>query len=107
LGKIGAFFVGIFTVVFGSWKSVLLVTFLGFLMIVVYNLLCEMVQELLTWIISQVSDVSMPEGGTNSFSFSGLAGWFMSSLKIPECMSFIISMVMLKWTLRKIPLIKW
>jgi len=107
LSKLGAFFVGIFTAVFGSWKSILLVTFFAFLSIEIYNFICGIIEELLNYVVSSMSSVSMPEGATNTFTFSGVAGWFMSSLKIPECMSFIVSMVMLKWTLRKIPFVRW
>lgn len=106
-GRLTTWFGASLVALFGAWKSVLLVTFLGFAMIFVYNLIVDVVQEALTWALTQAGSIPVPEGHSSVFAFTGFVGWFMSVLKLPECMSFIISMVTLKFLLRKIPFLKW
>ncbi|MBN2515950.1 MAG: hypothetical protein JXC33_07955 [Deltaproteobacteria bacterium] len=91
---------------FGAWKIFFAGTFIAFLMVGAYNLVAEIIQELLNFVITQVGTVEEPEGFTIA-AFTGFVGWFLSVMKIPECMSFIVTMITLKWTLRKIPLLRW
>jgi len=98
---------GSLVALFGAWKSVLLVTAMGFIAIVAYNLIVDVVQESLNWALTKAGTIPVPEGHSSVFQFTGFVGWFMGVLKIPECMSFIISMVGLKFLLRKIPFLKW
>lgn len=39
--------------------------------------------------------------------WSGLLGWIANCLKLPECFQIIMSGYFLKFTLRKIPFLKW
>lgn len=107
LTRLSAFLVGIFTAVFGSWKSVLLVTGLAFLAIGAYNLVCEIIQESLTFALNQISGVVAPDGGGSGINITGAGGWLLTQLRFPECVAFVISCVSIKFIARKIPFVKW
>ena len=86
-------------------------TFIGGLLMVImgvilYNLCVEITEEILNFTLSQVNDVTF-EGGITSPSVSGFAGWLMAQLKVPECLSVIITCVSLRFVLRKIPFLRW
>lgn len=107
LSRLSVFLVGLFTAVFGSWKSVLLVTGLAFLAIGLYNLVCEIIQETLTFALNQIGNIASPEGGGAGISITGAGGWLLTQLRFPECVAFVISCVSIKFIARKIPFIKW
>lgn len=82
--------------------SFLVVTVLG---IIFYNLVVEIIEEVMTFALSAINgadyrSMSIP-------SFSGFSGWFIAQIKIPECLSVVTSAVALKFILRKIPFLKW
>jgi len=92
---------------FGGWKALLLVTGLGFLSIGLYNLVVEIVIELSSYIINMLSTVSSPTGPSLTADFAGVAGYLAAHLKLVECFAFIVQVVVLKWTMVKIPFLKW
>jgi len=106
IGRLGTYLGAGLTTLFGSWKTIILVTLLSFAVIYAYNLICEVIQESLVWVTAQAGTVVYP-GESTAFEFTGLVGYFMSVWKIPECMAFIISMVSIKFLLRKIPFLRW
>lgn len=91
---------GIFSV-----KTLLFTLVTAVMGIIFYNLICEVIQEIMNFAISQMSGQSY--GDPLSPSFSGFVGWCLAQLKIPECVSIIISCVSIKFILRKIPFLKW
>lgn len=72
--------------------------------IVLYNLVVEIIEEVMTFTISQLSGTT---ASVASPTISGFVGWSVAQLKIPECFSVMVSCVILKWALRKIPFIRW
>lgn len=73
--------------------------------VVFYNLICEVIQELLNFALSQINGTSI--GSVSNPSFSGFAGWCLGQLKVPEILAVIVSAVSIKFILRKIPFIRW
>lgn len=106
LARIGTLSLG---ALFGNWKSWLVLSAMGFAMINLYNLYVEIVQETLTFVMTQVQSVG--GGGTGPpvmvQQFVGLAGWLATKLRLVECFSVVLNTVLLKWSLVKIPFLTW
>jgi hypothetical protein len=73
--------------------------------LVFYNLICEVVQEVMSFALNQINGASY--GSYSSPSFSGFTGWVIGQCKVPECLSVVTSAVAIKFILRKIPFLKW
>lgn len=95
------------TALFAGWRVFLVVGFMSFLTVYFYNLASDIISEVLTWVTTQAGAQQLQQGQTSIFNFTGFLGYMLGALKVPQCMSFIISMVALKFLLRKIPFIKW
>jgi hypothetical protein len=80
----------------------LLMTIFG---VVLYNLLVSTVQEVFNFAISKAGNVN--PGSITSPTFTGFAGWFLSNMYVPETFSIIVTCVILRFTLRKIPFLNW
>ncbi len=86
-------------------KTFLNVVFMAVLGIIFYNLACDIIEEVLNFTLSNIS--GSPQGTITSPSFSGFAGWVISNLKIPECVSVVVSCVSIRFILTKIPFLHW
>lgn len=111
LTAIGSAIVGSLSALFGSWKAFLGSWLLKLcLAVVLYNLVVEILDEVLQWVVGKLGGVTLPGGSVTSFDAAGissLGAWLISTLKVPECFAFIISVIVLKWALRKIPFVRW
>lgn len=92
---------------FGSWKAVLVTTMLTFAGITLYNVYTEMLQIFTNYALGIYGTAQTPQGAQTLYQFTGLLGYFMNCFKIPECMSFIMAIITMKFLMRKIPFIKW
>lgn len=92
---------------FGTWKLFLGTTLVAICFVFMYNFWVDICEEAFTFITTQVQNVSVPGQSVNTYEFAGLAAYLAGKLKISECISFIVSVVLLKWTVRKIPFFKW
>lgn len=90
-----------------GYKAFFITGFLAFLAASLYSLLLYGVEDILTTVQAYTANVQQPGSTPNFQAFTGLAGWLLVQFKIPQCLTFIIDIILLKWTLRKIPLIKW
>ena len=90
-----------------GWRTFFMGSFLLVVVIYAYNLIHDILEEMIDFLVNHYSEVSMPTGFESTYSFSGLLGWLVSVLQIPECVAFMVTMIALKFTLRKIPLIRW
>lgn len=92
--------------VFTGWKAVLWTMAMGMASIVIFNTFCDITQIIFNTVTNVLQSQS---GGTNPavVQATGLAAYLCGKLRIVECISYIISMVVLKWTLVKIPFVKW
>lgn len=79
--------------------------FMTILAIIGYNLIVEVVSESLEFAVSKISGQTI--NGVTNPSVTGFAGWFIGQIKIPEVFAVITTFVLLKWTLRKIPFLRW
>ncbi|MFZ2447263.1 MAG: hypothetical protein WAW37_12970 [Syntrophobacteraceae bacterium] len=111
LGTIARALIGSLSVLFGTWKA-----FLGgflvkvLLVVVLYNLVARILNEVLTWVVQKVGGINTPSALVSSFdagSISSLGAWLLTTLRVPECFAFMLSVILLKWTLRKIPFVRW
>jgi len=98
---LGAIFVG--------WRGVILATFLSFLGINLYNLFCTIVTELSGFITTMLSSRAPGVPGAPSLigELFGTAAYLAIHLKLIEQFNFMISIVILKWVVVKIPFLKW
>lgn len=93
---------------FGSWRIVLYGILVSIIGIVVYNLIVDVTEEILTFILGQLQGVQQPDGMPSSaYQFSGLAAYLANHLRLVACFTFIISTIVVKWIVAKIPFIKW
>lgn len=93
---------------FGSWRIVLYGILVSIIGIVVYNLIVDVVDEVLQYVLTSLNSISGPSGGPSSaYQFAGLGAYLAHHLKIVECLSFIINVILVKWIVAKIPFIKW
>jgi len=88
-----------------SLKGFLSIVFMSILGIIFYNLLVEVIQEVMNFTINQLNGSGI--GGVSTPTLSGFAGWCATQLKLPECVSVIGSALAIKFILRKIPFLKW
>lgn len=102
---------GLLGSVLGGWRTWLGAVAVKVLLVVaLYNLVVTVIEEVLTWVGGKLQGVDSPElllGTLNVSEMSSLAGWLVDVMKIPECFAFMVSVILLKWSLRKIPLIRW
>lgn len=76
---------------------------------VVLTVLPILFNNIIYWFISDVLSVITSNTGSISpyvASFSGLAGWLMNKLRIPEGISIFMSAVAIKYTLGLIPFVR-
>jgi hypothetical protein len=97
--------------VLGGWR-----TWVGgvlikvILVVVLYNVAAVFIGDILTWVLGKLAAVSGPTGGIATFdvaTISSLAGWLVNKMMIPQCFAYMISCILLKWMLRKIPFVRW
>lgn len=69
-----------------------------------YNLVVEVIQECLNFAVSQFGGVT---ASVTSPTITGFAAWFLTHMRVPEAFAILVSMVSVKFILRKIPFIKW
>ena len=77
--------------------------------IVLYNLFVEILEELLSWVLTKMN-VVMPGGAGQTFDIgtvSSLAAWAVTRTRLLECVSFMMGIIVLRFVLRKIPFIRW
>lgn len=89
-----------------SMKAFMGGLFMTVLGVVLYNLAVSMIEESLDYALTEINSVSQGQS-ISSASISGFAGWFLANLKVPEMLSVIITCVILRWTLIKIPFFRW
>lgn len=92
---------------FSGWKTFLVLVLGSLASVMVFNVIVDLIEILLNWLVGAMSDITMPDGISQSFSFTSLAAYLATHLKIAECFALVLSVVMLKWTLVKIPFLKW
>jgi hypothetical protein len=107
LAWIGTYIVRNLGVLFTSWKMYLGYGLLLILFVYVYNFWVDACKEIYDLYTAQVQAMNTPGGAVLAYQATGLAGYLVAKFKIPECGSFIVSIIMLKWAARKIPFIRW
>ena len=106
LALLGGRIVAALGVLGGGWKTFIMVTVLGALSIVGYNLVCEVLGEVFGWAASKAGEFT--SGGlSNRASLTGLAAYFAEHLRMVECFAVVVQVVFLKFMLRKIPFLRW
>jgi hypothetical protein len=88
-----------------SLKTFLSAVFMVIIGIILYNLMVEVIEEILTFGLAKINGANY--GTWTNPSVSGFAGWMMAQLKIPECIGVMATCVALRFVLTKIPFIKW
>lgn len=92
---------------FTGWKTFAVLVLGSLASVMMFNVFVDVVEILLNWLVGELGNVSMPDGITQEFSFTALAAYLAVHLKIAESFALVLSVVILKWTLVKIPFLKW
>lgn len=92
---------------FLSWKVFGAFLITGILGIVLYNLVAEILGEVLTFIQGQINAATGELGASAPLQLSGIGAWLAQVLKLPEQISVALTFVGLKWMVVKIPFLKW
>lgn len=87
---------------FIAGKAMLTALFVVVLPLVLNNFLYDIIQALMTWVNGQISSNSIDA----SNSFTGLAAWLINRLRLPECLSVLVSALTLKTILRHVPFLR-
>jgi len=89
-----------------AMKTFLVTVFVTILGVTLYNLISEILEEIATVMVDKLDGIQAPTGQAVA-ELTGVAGWMGGLLNLDDCLAFIISIVILKFTLRKIPFLKW
>jgi hypothetical protein len=103
------FGVGLVTL-FSGWKSILVVSLVAFLTITAFNMVLVAWQQITTFAMDKISstvEAANISGSLQGFNFTGFVGYMLGCFKVPEMCSFAVTIIMLKFVLRKIPFIRW
>lgn len=83
-------------------------TFIALLIVALYDLVVRIIEEVGEWAIDRISQATEGISGVPSgLDFVGVAGYMAGQLRLVDCMAWVVTMVMLKFTLRKIPFLRW
>lgn len=94
----------IITSIFGLkvFMSGVLMTILA---IVGYNLVVDVVEEVMNFALAQIQGTDF--GDIQAQSLSGFAAWFLAQLKFAECIAVVAAATAVRFVLRKIPFLRW
>lgn len=90
-----------------GYRAFWTVGFLAFLAVGLYGLFLYGLEDVLTYLLGRLQNTNVPSSAPTLSGFTGLAGWLLTVFRVPECIAFVIDIILLKFTLRKIPFIKW
>lgn len=88
-----------------SFKFFMSGVFMTIIGVIAYNFIVDLIQEVFNYAIIQAGGVSAT--GFNSPSITGFAGWFLAQMYIPQTFAVIVTCVIIRFTLRKIPFLNW
>jgi len=106
LARIAKLLSGLSFGMFVGWRGAIWTIGAAIATVVVFNTFYDITQIILAFVVSRVGSESSSLQ-SQSVSITGLAAYLAGKLRIPECISYILSIVILKWTLVKIPFVKW
>ena len=106
LARIAKLLGGLSFGVFVGWKGALWAIGAAIATVVVFNTFYDITQIILNFVVTKVSSESSSLE-SQSVQMTGVAAYLAGKLRVPECISYILSIVILKWTLVKIPFVKW
>lgn len=93
--------------VFSGWKTFAVLVLGSLASVMIFNVFVDVAEIVLNWLVGELGTVTMPDGISQGFSFTALAAYLAIHLKVVESFALVLSVVILKWTLVKIPFLKW
>lgn len=93
--------------IFSGWKTFAVLVLGALASVMIFNVFVDIAEICLNWLLGELGTVAMPDGISQSFSFTALAAYLAIHLKIAESFALVLSVVILKWSLVKIPFLKW
>lgn len=109
IGAIVTFFLRTIAVRVAFWLAVkgLLLFFGVFILpVIIYNFCMGLIEEYLTWMNSTLAGTPQEGLSLSLITLTGMGAWMAAALKIPECMSIIISAIKIRLFLMMIPGVK-
>jgi len=73
-------------------------------------LVVEIAEEVMQFALDTAGSVSVPSGAVQNFdlgSVTQLGAYFCNKLRVGEIVSWMVTCVLLRWTLKKIPFLRW
>ena len=95
------------SLIFGSWRTFLISSFITSIIAFFFTNLVDFLRALMLRAIYLVGSVAGNGPDSVSLTYEGLAAYFSYHFKFSECLAVILSCVLLRWLLVKIPFIKW
>ena len=102
-----AYAAAITVAIFSQWTTALYALLIMFIGYECYNFICTTLQEVLTYASNKLSAMSVPGGVPLTVQLANLSLYLAYHLQLPQCFSYMVNCIVLKWMLVKIPLIKW
>lgn len=91
---------------FGTWKVFAFTLVTGTFGIVLYNLLCEVVGEVLEF-TAAAADQGVGDLPSGLIQFGGVGAWIAHTMNVEGMISLTVTVVAAKWLVVKIPFLKW
>lgn len=81
--------------------------FLSLLFVVVFNVACELIGDLMTWAVTKAGSTDLTKiNGIQTASVTGAAGWVLLKLKFPECLAMVMASYPIRVLLKAIPFVR-
>lgn len=106
IGKLGAWLLGGLGVLLGGWKTFLLGVFLAGLTVLIYNSLCDFIEEILNFALQEINAAD-PGSHTLGMQLTGLGAYLADKLRLVDCMGWIVSCMTIKITLKCVPFLRF
>lgn len=85
------------------FKAVLVFLFIVVVPLLLNNFLYDIIQIVMDFASVQTANARSVNG---AMSFSGLTGWLLSCFRIPECLSVLVSALVLRTVLSMVPFVR-
>lgn len=81
--------------------------FLSLLFVVLFNVACEIINDLLTWAVTKAGSTDFTNlNNVPAATIGGAAGWIAVKLRLPECVSLVLASYPIRILLKAIPFVR-
>lgn len=92
---------------FLSWKTFSAFLITGILAVVLYNVVSEILGEIMDFALSKISEVSTSGISGVALELTSLGGWCAECCRLDDQVAIAITFISTKWLIVKVPFLKW